>query len=278
MRKLFKYIANHILLFLLIIIFFAGNIFISREKNVLQIYTLDVGQGDSILIKTKENQYILIDGGPDEKALQELQQIIPFFKRRLDLVILIHPDQDHVGGLPDILNYYDVGAVSYSPIRSKNLAYKNFQEIVKKKQIRNLELDEDGDFDYGCCVHFDVLWPEKGIDYAGYSGDTNSISTAIVVRSGNYKIYLGGDLPAEQEEQVFEKNHYDLDAIKVSHHGSKSATSEEFLDLTTPETAIISVGIDNTFGHPSQVVLQRLNERGIKIYRTDELGRIEISP
>lgn len=265
-------------LLLLIFILLIGNLFIAEEKNVLKIYTLDVGQGDSILIKTRDNKYILIDGGPDEKALQEVQQIVPFFKRKLDLVILTHPDQDHVGGLPDILNYYDVEAVSFSPIPAKNIAYNNFQKIVEQKKIKNLELNENSDFTFGCCVYFDGLWPEAGMDFANYTGDTNSISTAIVMKAGNYKIYFGGDLPAAEEEEVFTKNHYDLDAIKVSHHGSKSATSEELLDLTTPEVALISVGINNTFGHPSQDVLQRLNARGIKIYRTDELGRIELSP
>lgn len=254
----------------------ALNVYLLTElpSSSMEIYILDVGQGDSILIKTQDEQYILVDGGPDEKALAQLQGIIPFWDRSLDLVILTHPDQDHVGGLPAVLNYYDVQRVAFHSVEHENKAYEEFQNIVQEKGIDRLELRDNDDFRMGCCTDFDILWPYEETNLEDYTDEINDISLSFVLVYKDFQMFFGGDLGAEHEEMIFEENSYDLDVLKVGHHGSKSSTSADFLDMITPEIAVISVGEDNRYGHPDSTVLDSLKKRNIRILRTDQEGMI----
>lgn len=255
-----------------------------EEKLVISI--LDVGQGDAILIKTVDDKYILIDAGPDDEVVQGLQQVIPFWDRTLDLVILTHPDQDHVGGMPAVFDYYNVNAVSYLPVNHENRAFENFQEIVRDKNIENWKLDAEKDFSLGCCTYFDMLWPADEIfddcdvslpdNSEGCDYDVNDTSAAFVLIYQDFSMYFGGDLGSEFEEEIFTQNSYDLDAIKAGHHGSRASSSIKFFELTKPEVAYISVGEDNKFDHPHEEVLQNLENFGIEIHRTDQEGRLTI--
>ncbi len=250
------------------------------EKRAV-IYILDVGQGDSILIKTIDDKYILIDSGPDKKAIYQLQKIIPFWRRKLDLVILTHPDKDHVGGLPDILEYYDVNLFLFNEIEHDNKEYNQVLSIIEEYDIVTSIVDEYSDYQIGCCSYIDTLWPTQNFKkdfYESQSVDTNSISTAFVLMIDGLQMYFGGDLEAQYEERIFETNEYDLDVIKVGHHGSKSSTSRKFLQLTNPEIAVISVGKNNKFSHPSTEVLQNLETLNILIERTDQSGAIKVYP
>ena len=123
------------------------------------MYVLDVGQGDSILIKTADNKYILVDGGPDDSVLGQLQGIIPYWHRQIDLVILTHPDQDHVGGLPAVLNYFEVKHVIYNNIDQNNYAYTNLKNIIKDKDIHRIIINSEIDLKVGCCTYLDTMWP-----------------------------------------------------------------------------------------------------------------------
>jgi competence protein ComEC len=261
-------------------------LFSVSPSDGLEVFVLDVGQGDAILIKTVDQKYILVDAGPDEAALQELQQVIPFWDRTLDLVILTHPDQDHVGGMPAVFDYYDVKEVSFLPFADGNRAYKEFQSDVEITGIENLKLTSEADFKLGCCTYFDMLWPTEEIyescdvtakdngEYCGY--DVNDASAAFMLIYKDFAMYFGGDLPSKYEEEIFTGNSYDLDAIKAGHHGSRTSTSAKFLELTHPEKAYISVGKDNKFDHPHEETLQNLEAFGVEIYRTDQEGRLVI--
>ncbi|MBD3280934.1 MBL fold metallo-hydrolase [Candidatus Dojkabacteria bacterium] len=260
-------------------------IFSSPAQN-LEIYILDVGQGDAILIKTMDQKYVLVDAGPDEDVVRELQQVMPFWERSLDLVILTHPDQDHVGGMPAVFDYYDVNAVSYLPVEHENRAFDEFREDIWESEIENWRLDSDDDFSLGCCTFFDMLWPTEEIfescditaDTRGETCqyDVNDASAAFVLVYKDFAIYFGGDLGSKFEEEIFSENKYDLDAIKVGHHGSKTSTSLDFLGMTKPEYAYISVGEDNRFDHPHEVVLQNLEQYDVEVHRTDQEGTVEI--
>ncbi|MBN1331768.1 MBL fold metallo-hydrolase [Candidatus Dojkabacteria bacterium] len=260
-------------------------IFSSPSGN-LEIFILDIGQGDAILIKTADNKYILVDAGPDDSVIQELQDVIPFWDRTLDLVILTHPDQDHVGGMPFVFDYYDVDAVSFLPFEDGNEAFRQFQQDVKEGEIGNWKLDSQKDFSLGCCTYFDMLWPTFDIyeecdveireEDKRCMWDVNDASAAFVLVYKDFAMYFGGDLPSKYEEQIFAGSTYDLDAIKVGHHGSKTSTSTEFLELTHPEKAYVSVGKDNKFGHPHQETLDNLKQFGIEVHRTDVKGRIAV--
>jgi len=245
-------------------------------ENGLVVYALDIGQGDAILIKTEDDKYVLVDGGPDEKVLKELQDIIPYWQRTLDLVILTHPDQDHVGGLEYVLDYYDVKNVVYHPIEHDTKSYENFKKKAEEHNIENYELRDSDDFQLGCCTYFDILWPEEGMELKQFEEDANDISISFVLMSREFSMFFGGDLPSKYEEKIFAENIYDLDAIKVGHHGSRSSTSQKFLELTKPEYAVISVGENNRYGHPTDEVLNNLEEADVEVYRTDKSGRIEL--
>lgn len=271
-----KNILNRVVFLIGLICLFVAYFVVKSPGADMAIYVLDVGQGDSLLIRTVDQRYILIDGGPDESALSEMQKVIPFFVREIDLVILTHPDQDHVGGLPKVLDYYDVEAVAYTPIEHQNRAYSELKQKIKERNIEHIELDEDSDFRIGCCTYFDVLWPLEDAELADFADDPNDASTAFVMYSGDFSMFFGGDLRAEYEEQIAKDIKGQVDVLKVGHHGSSTSTSEEFVKKLKPEYAVISVGRDNRYGHPTRDVLQTLEESDVVIYRTDEQGRIKL--
>ena len=271
-----KVSAKKVLVLVGVICLFLQYLLWLAPESALAIYTFDIGQGDSLLIKTQDNKYILVDGGFDEKALAQLQQVIPFWQRDLDLVILTHPDQDHVGGLPLVLDYYEVKNVIYTPVEHENGAYYQLQDIVQGRQIPHHKLRDQADFQIGCCTYFDVLWPQQETELEKFQKDVNDTSFAFVLMVGEFSMFFGGDLGAKYEELIFAENKYDLNVLKVGHHGSTSSTSPRVLELTNPEYAVIPVGKDNKFNHPTGEVLQNLQDSGVRIFRTDRDGRVEI--
>lgn len=276
MKKL-KIKTSRLIILLVLVFLTVLRVYALIPEQGLEIYALNIGQGDSFLIKTIDKKYILVDGGPGRVGLQELQQVIPFWHRGLDLVILTHPDQDHVGGLPAVLNYYKVSTISYSNIKSDNKAFAKVQNLTLSQNIHHIIPSSENDLKVGCCTMLDTLWPTPEVKVNDFADSPNDISTAFVLIYKNFRMYLGGDLPYQYEEQIFTWSHYDLNIIKPSHHGSKTSTSKKVLELTTPEVAIISAGKDNSYGHPHKEVLDGLKDAGIKIYRTDEQGRVHLS-
>ena len=249
-------------------------IYQQMPDDKLHIYALDVGQGDSFLIKTEDSKYILVDSGMNFEVIKEIQKVLPYWERTLDLVILTHPDQDHVGGFPKILEVYTVGAIIYWPINNSNLAFIQLKEAVKHG-ITYYALTSKNDFRIGCCTYFDILWPDQPLDLETKIDNVNDTSLSFVLNVGGFSMFFGGDLGHDLEEKLFSEKFYDLDILKVGHHGSKHSTSDRFLDLSRPEIAVIGVG-ENNFGHPTKEVLDSLANANIKVYRTDLDGTLDI--
>ncbi|MFA6193317.1 MAG: ComEC/Rec2 family competence protein [Parcubacteria group bacterium] len=268
MKNKFFYFAIAILL-----IFFAYFSYqIIVEAKPLQIVFLDVGQGDSILIQKRTKQ-ILIDGGPNGKTeLAELGKYLPYFDREIEVVIATHPDRDHIGGLVDVAKNYKIGKVLTTGAEKDTVVFKEWKDIREYDRIETLEaiLGDEVEMDG---AKLKIVSPNSAVDPA--TGDANNKSVVARLDWGNNSFLFTGDIesPAEREILASGEN-VDVDFLKIAHHGSKYSSSDEFLDATSPGAAIISVAAKNSYGHPTEAVLNSLKSRNIEILRTDEKGDI----
>lgn len=263
------------LLSLAAIIIFGLLYFYSKQQTNLSINFLDVGQGDAIFIKTPFNQNILVDGGPDSTVLKRLGENLPWWSRTIDLLVLTHPHDDHIIGLNEIIKRYDVRKIIYTGVVYDSSAYDSWQESVKAYQIPTVIIDHPQIINLGKNCILEILYPRQAIYGQSIDNLNNSSLVSKLVCAG-VKILLVGDAEqAEEKELLQAEADLSADIIKVGHHGSDTASSEEFLAKVKPQYAIIEVG-KNDFGLPSLRVIKRLERRGVKIYRTDQSGTIVI--
>ena len=253
------------------------------QENSLKIIFLNVGQGDAILIRTPvlaeapagklERRNVLIDGGPDKSIIYKLDRYLPFYERKIDLMILTHPDPDHLNGLVETLKRYRVEKVFYNGVEDRDLSYKEFLREIEEKRIEREIVWRGKIFEFGS-GKIEILFPFENLSGKSFKND-NEASIVFKLIYGKTSILFTGDATKKVEEQLI-KHNLDLkaDILKVSHHGSKTATSLEFLEKVKPKYAIISVGKNNKFGHPSLRVLKNLEKIGAKVLRTDQMGDI----
>ncbi|HAT73832.1 MAG: Beta-lactamase domain protein [Candidatus Moranbacteria bacterium GW2011_GWF2_36_839] len=264
------------LIFLLIISLILAGVIWHSQNQKLKIIFFNVGQGDAIMISQGQNQ-ILIDGGPSgQKEMEKLGKYIPFWDRKIEIVIATHPDQDHIGGLIDVMKNYKIGKVIDNSAESDSQVYKNYLEIIENKNIERLKGKEGMNIKIKD-ANLEIIYPGLILDPpAGGPKDTNSDSIVAKLIYGQNSFLFTGDFPLEKESALL-IDKFDLisKVLKVSHHGSKNATSQEFLSKVSPFDAIISVGKNNSYGHPAGELLERLRAKKINILRTDEKGDIE---
>ncbi|MDQ5952164.1 MAG: competence protein ComEC [Patescibacteria group bacterium] len=236
--------------------------------SAVKIWVFDIGQGDAIFIDGPEKQ-ILIDGGPDALVLERLSSVMPWWDRSIDMVLNTHPHADHLVGLLPVLERYKVDEVFDA---GEGYNTPEFQEYVKLAGERR-EIIAAGDvIDLGGGATLTALWPSEPY-HDVLLNDPNDGSLVELFQYGEKTMLLTGDAG------IAEENGWDvgdIDILKVGHHGSDTSTSQEFVDRTTPEVAIISLGQDNDYGHPSSFVLDRLLRSGAAVYRTDEHGSVRI--
>ena len=250
-------------------IILGGIIFYYKNNNELKVMFLDVGQGDAILVSQGANQ-ILIDGGRSGKLiLEKLGKYIPFWDRQIEIMVATHPDQDHIGGLPDVLKSYKVDNVIRTDAKSESQTFKAFEELIEKENMDKIEAEKGVKIKFPDGEEGEIIYPFSSEDAA--LGESNAGSVTLKLTFGENIFLFTGDLPAEKEN-LLEAG--DIDILKVAHHGSKYSTSEEFLENVKPEEAVISVGKNNQYGHPAPEVIERIMKRGTKIFRTDEMGDI----
>ncbi|NTU66521.1 MAG: MBL fold metallo-hydrolase [Candidatus Moranbacteria bacterium] len=262
------------LVFLVAVASILGGMIAHAKDDSLKVVFLDVGQGDAILIEQGEKQ-ILIDGGPSGKRLmEELGKYVPFWDRKIDVVIATHPDSDHISGLVDVLKNYEVGEMIKTDAKSGTDVDKSLLGLVSDKKIESQLAEKGLAVKLSDEARLDIIAPRADENVSGEK-DTNSGSVVAMLIYGKNKFLFMGDFPIEKDPELIADNQ-DLGAqfLKVSHHGSKNATSEEFLKAVKPETAIISVGKGNRYGHPAQEALERLKNAGSEILRTDERGDV----
>ena len=246
------------------------------KPQFLEVTFFDVGQGDAIFIETPKLHQILIDGGPDSVILEKLGGKMPFWDRSIDLVILTHPEHDHLAGLLEVLKRYKIETILWTGIIRNTSEYKEWLNLIQEEGAKikisqasqKIKLTEN--------IYLDILSPFENLEGQEFK---NSNNTSIVSRLnfGEASFLFTGDIFKSVERKLIEKDIFlDSDILKVGHHGSKTSTSEEFLAEVTPEVAIISVSKDNRYGHPHQETLETLKKYGIRVLRTDGEGDIKI--
>lgn len=263
-------------LFLIVLVLLGVSFFQSLQNDKLEVNFFDVGQGDAILIKTPEHQKILIDGGPDNAIINKLGKNLPFYDKEIDLMILTHPHADHVTGLVEVLKRYKVKKILSTGVLHTTSEYLAWLEEIEKQNIP-MEIAKVGQvINFGGNLKIEILHPFE--DLSGKQVENlNNTSIVSKLTFGGTSFLFAGDAENAVEEKLISSNFdFKVDVLKVAHHGSKNATSQAFLDKVQPQTAVISVGEKNKFGHPSQTVLSRLEKMKIKVFRTDKDGDVKI--
>ncbi len=252
-----------------------------------------MGQGDSIFVQTPFGQNIIIDGGPDQKALQEIDKILPWWDQKIDLMILTHPHDDHVSGLINILNHYKVKKIIYTGALHTSPNFLSWLEEIKKEKIDLISPLAPNSIYLGDHCVLQIFYPlesfwNKKVD------NLNNTSLVIKLIYKDTSFLFAGDIEKEVEEELiqeyclpsladsdnfycqFKNSKFNLRAnvFKANHHGSDTSNTTKFLKAINPEIAVISVGQDNKFGHPSQRVLNRFFDMAIRVFRTDIDGVI----
>lgn len=262
------------LLIVLILINFI--IYIFPQK--LRIFFIDVGQGDSTLIITPDIKTVLVDGGGSDSFDVGEKVLLPYLLDRrilkIDYVLISHFDTDHATGVAQILGKIDVSSIILTRQLEENDIYRHILSIAKEKKIKLIYVKEGDVLKIGG-IKISIIHPENKLMI---NNPMNNNSIVCKVEYNSFSMLLTGDIEMEAEELILRKNiNLKADVLKVAHHGSKTSTTGEFLKAINPKVALIGVGKNNNFGHPSNEVIQRLKENGTRIYRTDENGEISIT-
>ena len=248
-----------------------------QPDGKLYLHALDVDQGDSILIVSPSGAQIVIDGGPNMDLLSYLNDHLPFFDRTIELLILTHPDSDHITALPELLKRYQIDRIAMSGVQHKSGAYDAFLALSEEYQIPILLSDPSKDIDIGDGLILDVIWPPPDV-FGTLPKNANNPSFVIKALYKDHSILLTGDIEQEAEEGILASG-ADVRAniLKVGHHGSRTSSSTGFLLAVDPDLAIISAGKDNKFDHPHSEVLDRLADLNIPVRITAEEGTIDVN-
>jgi competence protein ComEC len=265
-----------IILMLLLIVFEVGgliNIYLQYPTYPLSIILFDVGQGDSILIETGNKIKILIDTGPDERIVEKMASMTKIIDKKIDYVILTHSDMDHIGGMVGLLNNFEVKNIIFNfDLNNQSKYIDELSQSIINEKSKTIQAFDTSDMQIDDC-YFDFIWPKNSQTTKKTLSDNDS-SISLKISYNGFDIFMGGDI-STSVEKVIAKDINEVEVMKLSHHGSNTSNSPEFLDILSPEYVIISVGKNNKYNHPSKNVINTLNDKQIKYLQTDEEGDIE---
>jgi beta-lactamase superfamily II metal-dependent hydrolase len=277
---------------LVVIIALVGGFFLLRSwrkkeaqpppsGDELQVHVLNVGQGDSILIIAPGGKTVLVDAGVPGSGKVVMNALQHYNVKQIDLMVATHAHADHIGGADEVLKAVKVTTVLDSRVPNTTKNYEDFLNAIKQTGAQYVGASPGQKFDLGGNARLTVLAPiqpffkQSEIRSGGNEPNANSVVTRLDY--GDFSMLLTGDAEAETEERIMANGgNITARVLKVGHHGSRYASSEKFLRAGKFEAAVISDGIDNRYGHPSQEALDRLRTLGIKLYRTDLEGEITI--
>lgn len=242
------------------------------EEELLCVVFLDVGQGDSIFIQSPSGTQMLIDGGRDSSVLRELSAVMQTSDRSIDYLLMTHPDSDHVGGLIEVFERYQIASL----IRTNNINEGPVGDLLAKKEANEKAttyIARRGQLiDLGAGVALEILFPDRDVSQL----ESNTASVVAKVTYGDHSFMLTGDAPKSIEEYLVLTHGETLEStvLKVGHHGSRTSTSALFLAHVRPQVGVISAGADNQYGHPHEEVVESLVAIGVELYQTGEDGRV----
>ncbi len=253
------------------------------SQDGVTISFLDVGQGDAVFIQTPNRTQVLMDAGPKDVVMQKLKDEIPRGDTSIDLLVVTNPDADHISGFLSVLDEYTVSAVLVPNTRSTTATYKNLKKKIKEKNIPELVAYRGMEIvlDRGNSIHPDavlsILFPDQVVK--NWERNSGSIVSRFVY--GDTSVMLMGDATSETEKIIigdfFETGaieNLQSDILKLGHHGSRTSTSDMWLDVVKPDIAIVSAGLNNRYGHPHKEVIDTLADRGVEIRETSTEGTV----
>lgn len=254
----------------------------------LRIVFCDVGQGDAAYVRFPDGRDMLIDGGPNNNVIHCLSRHMPFWDRHIDIVMLTHPQKDHMQGLIEVMNRFRVTYLVRSDVTNSTEGFQKLMDAVRRQSVEEKLLVSGNRIDIGA-TSLSFIWPDSariagakgaasdGVLGAQTPGDLNDYSLVFVLRYGSFDAVFPGDADT-QVERNYENSVLSDDSIevlKVPHHGSKTGMTNAFADRVKPRLAVISVG-KNNYGHPTKEVIDMLQSRGSRVLRTDERGDIAV--
>ncbi len=248
----------------------------AAEPALLKVSMLNIGQGDSFFIQAPNGSQVLIDGGrPDNKVLGELAKVMPAFDRSIDVMVATHPDSDHIGGLEQVLKRYKVGLFLTSQEGDTSVSkavFEAYRSSDAKGFYARHGLHITLDKAHG--VVADILFPDRDV----HGWETNAGSVVVRLSYGSKSFLFTGDSPSSVEHFLVqtEPKAIDVDVLKLGHHGSKFSSSTEYLKATSPSLALISAGINNTYGHPNVETMARLKVLAIPFLNTQIDGTVTL--
>jgi competence protein ComEC len=258
-------------------------VLVARPVPLLRLSVLDVGQGDAILLEASAGPRLLVDGGGDPDLLvRRLDEHIPVWDRRLDLILLTHPHEDHAGGLAGLVPRYRLGRFLETGMPSDGAGVNGLRTMVARHGIPRSRLAQGDELSLGR-ARLEVLWPPADAipDRPLSDGRAiNGTSIVLAVTLGRQRALLTGDVEDDRDPDLLralgpQRDPWDI--LKVSHHGSAGASSLPLLDALRPRLAAVSAGIDNDYGHPASATLDRLATVGATTWRTDQQGTLSIA-
>ena len=278
MKELRIPIVTSVLVLLVLLLVSVQDIHIGRKsEDLLTVSFLNVGQGDATFIESPTGTQILIDGGKGSSVLGELESTMGFFDRDIDMVVATHPDMDHIGGLINVLERYDVETILMTENESDTPAFASFQKKVETEGAKIIYARRGQIFDLGSGTQGSttlmILFPDR--DPSGLESNAASIVARLVYGESEYM--LTGDSPKEIEEYLIHLSTSTLvsDVLKAGHHGSRTSSSEKFLSAVNPQYAIISAAKDNSYGHPHKEVTDLFSRFNVIQKNTADEDRIE---
>jgi competence protein ComEC len=252
-----------------------------RPDGATRVTVLDVGQGDAILVEGGRGGRLLIDGGPDpDRLLIELDRRLPPWDRRIDVLVLTHPHEDHVAGLALLLTRYRVGRVYEGGMRGPGPGYAAWAAVLNRPGAPARATLATGDRLAVDDLRLRVLWPDPGhvpAEPPDAGRGINDVSIVLLGEIDGRRLLLTGDVEDDVDPLLASRGLPPVDFLKVAHHGSKTASTPAFLDMVRPTVAVVSAGAGNPYGHPARSTIDRLAATGARVYRTDTDGSVEVA-
>lgn len=272
MRRSVKITGVAIILLALLTIGIWYAAFREDRAGFLTVSFLNIGQGDSIFIEAPSGRQVLIDGGPNSSVLRQLSSVSPWWDRSIDVVIPTHPDADHIGGLIDVFERYDVATVIRSSVEGDTKTFAAFNRAMHDEHTQEVIATRGQIVNLGDGAYLEILSPDRSVPHV----DTNTGCVVARLVYGKTSFMLSCDAPKEIENYLvyLDGDALHADVLKAGHHGSKNSSSPLFLGFVNPEYGVFSRGCDNRYGHPAPEIVDRFAQFGIPTSDTCKDGTI----